>query len=264
MLVSKDFNKNILITGGSGLLGVEYLKFFLRTKSKIFIIDKYISPEVLNLKKKNKNLYFFKCDITKEKNLINCLVPIKKLGGVDVLINNAAIDATPKSKKIFLKPFEKFDVNIWDKVMDVNLKGVFLCCKIFGAAMTKKGGGSIVNVSSIYGILSPDQRIYEGIYSNKKFIKPITYSVSKAGVINMSRYLATYWAKNKIRVNNLILGGVYNNQPKKFVSKYCKKVPMGRMANKDEYNYALFFLASDMSSYMTGSDLVIDGGWSAW
>ena len=99
---------------------------------------------------------------------------------------------------------------------------------------------------------------------NKKFVKPITYSVSKSGILNMTRYLATYWAKKNIRVNNLILGGVKNNQPKKFMNNYCNRVPMNRMAKKDEYNYAVFFLASDMSSYMTGSDLVIDGGWSSW
>ena len=189
---------------------------------------------------------------------------INKIGNIDVLINNAAIDATPKSKNKFLKPVEKFDVDIWDKVMSVNLKGVFLCCKVFGAAMARKRGGSIINISSIYGILSPDQRIYNNMNSKKKFIKPISYSVSKSGIINMTRYLATYWAKKNIRVNNLIMGGVLNNQPKNFVSKYCKKVPMNRMAKKDEYNYAIFFLASEMSSYMTGSNLTIDGGWSAW
>jgi NAD(P)-dependent dehydrogenase (short-subunit alcohol dehydrogenase family) len=264
MLISKEFSKNILITGGSGLLGTEYVKFFLKTKSNIFVLDKNFNSELKKIKKNSKRLYFLKCDVSKEENLIKSLKIVNKYGGVDVLVNNAAIDANPKSKKKYLKSVENFDNNVWDEVMDINLKGVFLCCKIFGTSMSKKKGGSIINVSSIYGVLSPDQRIYSNVFKNKKFIKPITYSVSKSGIINMTKYLATYWSKKNIRVNNLILGGVYNYQPKKFVNKYCQRTPMNRMAKKDEYNHAIFFLASDMSSYMTGSDLVIDGGWSAW
>lgn len=263
MLDIKSFNKKILITGGSGLLGKEYLKFFLKTKSIIYVLDKNIDSEVKELKKNNKNLIYYKCDITKENEIYKIYLKIKKLGGVDVLINNAAIDATPKSKQKYIQPLDKFQTKVWDEVMNVNLRGPFLCCKIFGSQMAKNGGGSIINISSIYGILSPDQRVYSGI-NKKKFVKPITYSVSKSGIINMTKYLSTYWASKKVRVNNLILGGVKNNQPKKFIKNYCNKVPLGRMANKNEYNYSVFFLASEMSSYMTGSNLIIDGGWSAW
>ena len=128
--------------------------------------------------------------------------------------------------------------------------------------MAKNRGGSIINIASIYGILSPDQRIYE--YKSPPFFKPIAYCASKAGVLNVTRYLATYWAKNNIRVNTLILGGVFNYQDGNFLENYCSKVPLGRMAQQDEYNGAMVFLASDASSYMTGSQIIIDGGFSAW
>jgi NAD(P)-dependent dehydrogenase (short-subunit alcohol dehydrogenase family) len=146
--------------------------------------------------------------------------------------------------------------------MEVNLKGTFLCCRIIGGHMAANAGGSIINISSIYGILSPDQRIYE--YKERPFFKPLTYSASKSAILNMTRYLATYWAKKNVRVNTLTLAGVLNNQDKVFLENYTSKVPLGRMANEDEYNGAVLFLASDASSYMTGSNLVIDGGYSSW
>lgn len=128
--------------------------------------------------------------------------------------------------------------------------------------MASKKSGSIINISSVYGILSPDQRIYE--YKGKPFFKPVDYSVSKSGIINLTRYLATYWAKKNVRVNTLTLAGVFNNQDEQFLRNYCAKVPLGRMARFDEYNAAVLFLASDASSYMTGSNIIIDGGFSAW
>jgi NAD(P)-dependent dehydrogenase (short-subunit alcohol dehydrogenase family) len=146
--------------------------------------------------------------------------------------------------------------------MDVNLKGVFLCCQIIGGHMAKMHGGSIINISSIYGILSPDQRIYQ--YRKKPFFKPVTYTVSKAAILGLTRYLATYWSKKGVRVNTLTLGGVFNNQDKEFLKNYCSKVPLGRMADQDDYNGAVLFLACDASKYMTGSNLVIDGGYSCW
>ena len=128
--------------------------------------------------------------------------------------------------------------------------------------MANTGGGSIINISSVYGMLSPDQRIYE--YKEKPFNKPITYSVSKSGIFNLTKYLATYWAKKNVRVNTMTLGGVFNNQDETFLKNYSHKVPLGRMANENEYTGAILFLASDASSYMTGSNLVIDGGYSCW
>ena len=135
---------------------------------------------------------------------------------------------------------------------------------IIGGHMAENGGGSIINISSIYGILSPDQRIYEYRGKDDPFFKPAAYGVTKAGVISMTKYLATYWAKKKVRVNSLTLGGVFNHQDQEFIANYTHKVPLGRMANQDEYNGAIIFLSSRASSYMTGSNVILDGGFSAW
>jgi NAD(P)-dependent dehydrogenase (short-subunit alcohol dehydrogenase family) len=154
---------------------------------------------------------------------------------------------------------------VWDKVLDVNLKGVFLCCQVVGGRMAEHRHGSIINISSIYGILSPDQRVYNyRAERGEPFYKPVAYSVSKSGILNLTRYLATYWADKNVRVNTLTLAGVFNNQDAEFLKNYCQRIPIGRMAKSDEYNGAVLFLASKASSYMTGANLVVDGGWSAW
>ncbi len=144
------------------------------------------------------------------------------------------------------------------------MKGVFLVCKILGSQMAKENKGSIINISSIYGVVSPDQSLYE--YRRKRgeiFYKPIAYSASKSALLNLSRYLAVYWAKKNVRVNTLVIAGVYNSQEEDFLNAYCSRMPVGRMANPDEYNGALLFLASESSRYMTGSQLTMDGGWTA-
>jgi NAD(P)-dependent dehydrogenase (short-subunit alcohol dehydrogenase family) len=148
--------------------------------------------------------------------------------------------------------------------MDVNVKGVFLTCKIFGSLMSKNNRGSIINISSIYGVVSPDQSLYE--YRRKRgevFFKPIAYAASKSALLNLTRYLAVYWAKTNVRVNTLVISGVYNGQEEEFVDAYTNRIPIGRMANYDEYNGAVIFLASEASKYMTGSNLTIDGGWTS-
>jgi NAD(P)-dependent dehydrogenase (short-subunit alcohol dehydrogenase family) len=182
------------------------------------------------------------------------------------LINNAALDAPPNAPAEETGPFESYPESSWDKVMQVNTKGVFLCCQVIGGAMAAAGRGSIVNISSIYGLLSPNQSIYEyrREATGTPFVKPVAYSVSKSALFNLTRYLATYWAKNNVRVNTLTFGGVFNEQDPKFLENYCARVPLGRMAREDEYNGAIVFLMSDASSYMTGSNVVIDGGWTAW
>jgi len=146
----------------------------------------------------------------------------------------------------------------------VNLKGVFLCCQIIGSSIAVHGGGSIINIASIYGVVSPDQSIYE--YRRKRgdqFYKPIAYSASKSGIINLTRYLAVYWSKRSTRVNSLTIAGVYNSQDQEFLDAYTKRIPIGRMAQIDEYNGSVIFLASKASNYLTGHNLVVDGGWTA-
>jgi NAD(P)-dependent dehydrogenase (short-subunit alcohol dehydrogenase family) len=147
----------------------------------------------------------------------------------------------------------------------VNVKGTLLCCQVVGAAMAREGRGSVVNISSIYGLLSPQQDVYEfRRREGESFTKPVAYSVSKSAILNLTRYLATYWAKSGVRVNTLTLAGIANEQPPAFVEAYTARVPLGRMAGAGEALGAVVFLASDASSYMTGANLVVDGGWSAW
>jgi NAD(P)-dependent dehydrogenase (short-subunit alcohol dehydrogenase family) len=149
--------------------------------------------------------------------------------------------------------------------MDVNVKGVFLASQVLGGAMARAGRGSIVNISSIYGLVSPDQRIYEyRRQQGQAFFKPVAYSASKSALLNLTRYLATYWAARGVRVNTMTLAGVAAGQDEAFMHGYLQKVPLGRMAAEDEYDGALIFLLSEASRYMTGSNLVVDGGWTAW
>ena len=156
-------------------------------------------------------------------------------------------------------------MNSFDRVMDVNVKGSVICCQVIGGAMAKAGRGSIVNISSIYGMVSPDQGIYEyRRLQGEDFFKPVAYSVSKSSIFNLTKYLATYWAKKGVRVNTITFAGVFNGQDERFLNAYCAKVPMGRMAQREEYVGPIVFLISNASSYMTGANLVVDGGWTAW
>lgn len=265
--IEKIFNlsgKIAIVTGAAGQLGGEYVRTLLAAGVSVAAFDIYPENPKGNLDKIGSDkLLLYKIDITKKKSLEEGLKRVlSTFGNPAILINNAALDAPPNTDDQETGPFETYEESSWDILMDVNLKGMFLSCQIIGGHMAKTSGGSIINISSIYGILSPDQRIYE--YKKKPFFKPVSYSVAKAGVLNLTRYLATYWAQKDVRVNTLSLGGVFNYQDKKFLKNYSDKVPLGRMANQGEYNGAILFLASDASSYMTGANLVIDGGFSAW
>jgi NAD(P)-dependent dehydrogenase (short-subunit alcohol dehydrogenase family) len=181
------------------------------------------------------------------------------------LVNAAALDTPPNGSAEENGPFESYPESSWDRVMNVNVKGVLLCCQTIGGEMAAAGRGSIINISSTYGLVSPDQRLYDyRKESGAPFFKPVAYSASKSALFNLTRYMATYWAPNNVRVNTVTFGGVFNGQDERFLEAYSAKVPLGRMARPDEYNGAIVFLLSDASSYMTGSNLVIDGGWTAW
>jgi 2-deoxy-D-gluconate 3-dehydrogenase len=184
---------------------------------------------------------------------------------VDVLVNSAAIDPKFDASHSGLddSAFETYPVELWRKALDVNLTGAFLCSQAVSAAMLKQGSGSIINLCSMYGLVGPDQRLYEKEGSPMRY-KPVFYPVTKAGILGLTRYLATYFAGKGIRANALTPGGIYNDNDEVFVKNYSARAVMGRMARKDEMNGALLFLASDASSYMTGSNLVVDGGWTAW
>ncbi len=247
-------HKIILITGGLGFLGRHYAEYFLDQGAKVIIFD---LPGIPFQDFQNENCLVIAVDITSEDSIKSGLglINIRKFGFPNVLINNAAIDFPPQDGNSSL---ETYPENEWDQVMNVNLKGIFLCSRLIGSEMAKANGGSIINIGSIYGEVSPDQRIYP-----IDFKKPISYSVSKGAIPNMTRYLATYWPV-KIRANTLTLGGVFNFQDGNFLLNYSKRVPMGRMAVPQDYLGALHYLVSDASSYMTGTNLVIDGGYLAW
>ena len=256
----------VLITGVSGQLGAEYAKAFLARGAKVVGLDVSATGRSEALAAAYPAIYrFIAADVTNKASLQNVLARVQLESGTPtVLINNAAIDSPPSAPPEENGPFEDYPEASWDKVVDVNLKGVYLCCQVFGAAMANAQKGSIINVASIYGVVSPDQSIYE--YRRKRgevFYKPVAYSASKSGILNLTRYLAVYWAKQNIRVNSLTIAGVFNNQEQAFLAVYCGRIPIGRMANADEYNGSVLFLASEASRYMTGHNLVVDGGWTA-
>jgi NAD(P)-dependent dehydrogenase (short-subunit alcohol dehydrogenase family) len=261
--VSEDI---VVITGASGQLGLEYSNTFLKSGARVVALDLFKSPGIETLLHQYIHRFtFIKSDITSSESLKAAAAEILGVYGVPtILVNNAAIDSPPNAPVEETGSFEDYPEASWDKVMDVNVKGVFLTCKVIGAMMAKNNRGSIINISSIYGVVSPDQGLYE--YRRKRgevFYKPVAYSASKSALINLSRYLAVYWAKKNVRVNTLVIAGVFNGQEEDFLKAYCERIPIGRMANHNEYNGALIFLASEASKYMTGSQLTVDGGWTA-
>lgn len=251
-------NKIAAVTGGLGILGTVYVQTLAEAGAKVAVFDVAEPSGDHKLKKLSKKfpIKFFKADIAQRPQVENVLKEIKKFWGIpDVLINNAAIDFPPD--KVGEKP-EEYPIDKWNKMIEVNLTGMLICCQVLGGEMAKNKKGSIINISSHYGIISPDQRIYDN------FFKPVAYSVTKSGVLNLTRYFATYWGEKNVRVNTFTPGGVFNNQNEDFVKKYSQRTPLGRMANREEYRGVILFLASDASSYMTGANLIIDGGWTAW
>lgn len=260
-----------VITGGFGTLGQQFSVTLARAGAKVVIIDtgsapRKEMPEFAALRAERKVINFV-ADITRRDDLEKVLTEIEKACGAvpDILINNAALDSPPDAPAEENGPFETYPEASLDKIMDVNIKGSFLCCQVFGGAMARHGRGSIINISSTYGLLSPNQDIYEYKRANgQEWYKPAAYAVTKSAILNLTRYLATYWAKKGVRVNTLVPAGVFNNQDEEFLAEYCKRIPVGRMARPDEMNGAVVFLASDASSYMTGSTLAVDGGWTAW
>jgi len=208
----------------------------------------------------------FRVDVTDRASIERAFAElVGEWGAPHVLINNAALDSPPDAPAEEVGPFEEYPEASFDAVMDVNVKGTFLCCQVVGAAMAREGRGSIVNVSSVYGLLSPVQELYSfRRRRGETFVKPVAYSVSKSAVLNLTRYLATYWATSGVRVNTLTLAGVWNDQEQAFLDAWAERSPMGRMLEAREALGAVVFLASDASSYVTGSNVVVDGGWSAW
>ena len=260
----------IVLTGGMGQLGRQFTRALVERGARVAIFDAACTDERGRARfgelERNPSVAFYNVDVTRRAAIERALDAVAAAWGTPhALINNAALDVPPNAPAEENGSYESYPERSWDRILEVNVKGVHHCCQIVGGVMAAAGRGSIVNISSIYGLLSPNQGLYEfRRRDGATFFKPVAYSVSKAAILNLTRYLATYWASRGVRVNTLTFGGVYNRQPEEFLKSYCAHVPMGRMAREDEYNGAVVFLVSDASSYMTGSNIVIDGGWTAW
>ena len=248
-----------VVTGGMGQLGQVYLAGLAERGMRVASFD-VAHGDVPD------GVRAHEVDVTDRHSVAAGLVAVdEEWGTPHLLVNNAGLDSPPDAPAAEVGPFEDYPEAAFDAVMDVNVKGTLLCCQVVGGAMARAGRGSIVNVSSVYGLLSPPQDLYEFRRTEgETFFKPVAYSVSKSAVLNLTRYLATYWAKNGVRVNTLTLGGVWNDQPQEFLDAFAARSPMGRMLDAREALGAVVFLASDASSYVTGSNVVVDGGWTAW
>jgi NAD(P)-dependent dehydrogenase (short-subunit alcohol dehydrogenase family) len=257
--------KTALITGGGGLLGPKHAEAIVEYGGKVILTDWHEDKAKEKAELIGENATYEYMDVTNKESIQSV---VDKYDKIDILINNAAKD--PKVKKGGgLTPDSRFETmteDYWKEGIDACINGTFLCSQIVSNKMLENGGGVILNISSDLGVISPDQRIYrqDGLEENMQNVKPITYSAAKWAVVGMTKYLSVYFAQRGIRVNCLSPTGVYNNHPEDFVKKLSNIIPMGRMADIDEYKGAIVFLCSDASSYMTGENLVIDGGKTVW
>ena len=278
--INKLFNlkdKTVILTGSAGRLGSQFAHVLTDAGANVVLVDideqknseleksiieKYWSDDNHSHPFLTTNPMLSTTDIANESEVKKMVeVTLKKYGKIDVLVNNAHF--VPREDPKRDAPFEEYPLELWDNATRINTRSLFLCCQEVGRAMRKQStNGVIVNISSIYGMQGSDQRIY----GKSRVNSPPFYALTKGGMINFTRYLAAYWNRKNIRVNTLSLGGVIDAKlhDDEFIKKYSEKTMIGRMANTDDYNGALLFLCSDASAYMTGSNLIIDGGWSAW
>jgi 2-deoxy-D-gluconate 3-dehydrogenase len=262
--------KTALVTGAAGLLGKQFSRALGEAGAAVVVADldeKAAQAQADALREKTIEALAVSVDVTKPESVTSMVdQAVNEFGGVDVLVNSAAMD--PKFDPENLQgqsanAFEDYPLDSWKKAIDVNLTGMFLACQAAARQMVKQNRGVMINICSTYGLVGPDQRLYERTDGPRQY-KPVYYSVSKAGVLGLTRYLATYYAGKPIRVNALTPGGVFNQHDETFLKGYSARTVMGRMAKPDELNGAIVFLATDASSYMTGANLIVDGGWTVW
>lgn len=276
MTILDKFNlagKVSIVTGGTGLLGTEFCRTLAEAGSAVVILDinqAKLAEVEASLKAQGYQALAVTTDITDPAS-VNAMAQkvVDTFGRIDVLVNSAALD--PKfdpdavQKGIAPGAFEEYPLEQWNAALNVNLTGTFLVTQAVVKQMAKQGKkGSIINICSTYGLNGPDQRIYRKADGSQPAFKPVYYTTTKAGIVGFTKYLAAYYMGTEIRVNMLTPGGVYNNHDELFEKNYSAKTILGRMARKDEMNGALLFLASEASSYMTGNNVVVDGGWTAW
>jgi NAD(P)-dependent dehydrogenase (short-subunit alcohol dehydrogenase family) len=261
-----------VVTGGAGLLGVRHAAAIARMGGTPVLVDlrrDAAESEAARIKAEwGVAAFGVSADISRRDDVIRMRDEVlRRAGRIDILVNNAANN--PKvgaSGEIESSRLEVFPIEEWAADLAVGLTGAFLCSQILGSEMARAGRGVIVNVASDLAVIAPDQRIYrqEGLAEDRQPAKPVSYSVVKSGLIGLTRYLATYWADRGVRANALSPGGVRTDQPEDFVARLAERIPLGRMAAADEYEGALIFLCSDASSYMTGANLIVDGGRTCW
>lgn len=266
-----------IVTGGAGLLGAEFCRTLAQAGARVVVADldggaaEAISSALNEAQPADAPVAVaVETDVTQAQSVQGLVAEaLERFGRLDILVNSAARDPkftpgqTEKAPDELANAFEDFPLVAWREALDVNLTGVFLASQAAVQPMLSQGGGVIVNLCSIYGLVGPDQRLYQRAGEDIQY-KPVYYSVTKAGLLGLTRYLATYYAGKNIRVNALTPGGVFDQHDDAFLQAYAARTLLGRMAEKDELNGALLFLTSDASSYMTGANLVVDGGWTAW
>lgn len=261
-----------LVTGGGGLLGAEFCRALAEAGAAVVVADldaagaQAVEAKIASA---GGRAAAVSADVTDPQSTQAMVAAaLEAFGRLDILVNSAALDPKfdPKhqaASELGAGAFEDFPLSAWQQALDVNLTGAFLSCQAAAGPMLAQGAGVMINVSSIYGVSAPDQRLYLRPGQPPKF-KPVYYTVTKAGLLGLTRYLAAYYAGKNLRVNALTPGGVFNGHEADFVQAYSARAILGRMAEKDEMNGALVFLASDASAYMTGANLVVDGGWTVW
>jgi NAD(P)-dependent dehydrogenase (short-subunit alcohol dehydrogenase family) len=259
-----------IVTGGAGMLGLRYAEAIAEAGGIPVLADLRPDAVEAGVAHLGGSAFGVPMDISKKDEVEAMVAQVSdRFGRIDILINNAALTVKGGSETMegYFAPFEDYPLELWQRALDVNLTGTFLITQAAGRVMVEQQRGVVLNIAAVYGMVSPDHRIYEGIvnqYGGEPFNTPISYSATKSALLNFTRYLATYWADKGIRVNSFAPGAVFDEHDETFVRNLTSRIPMARMAHKDEYKGAILFLVSDASSYMTGANLVVDGGWTSW